>query len=243
MLAVSGETVYVGGTFETIGTNSATRHRIAAIKTNAEASATAEATGWNPNAINGEVKALAVSGSSSTPAGPSRASGSTARCATVSQRSTRATNPPRGNPTPAPPRTVNALAVSGASIVYVGGTFRKIGSTQVTRNRIAAIKTNAEATATAEATSWNPNANSAVNALALSGTSIVYVGGSFENRQHPGPQPHRRDQNKRQSHRNRRSHQLEPQRQHRRQRRQRAGALGHLDRLRRRQLRKSAAPR
>ena len=89
-----------------------TRNRIAAIKTNAEATATAEATSWNPNA-------------------------STAASA------------------------VNALALSGTSIVYVGGSFTKIGSTQVTRNRIAAIKTNAEATATAEATSWNPKASSA----------------------------------------------------------------------------------
>jgi hypothetical protein len=123
-LAVSGEIVYAGGIFTVIGTNSAARNRIAALK----ASGAGEATSWNPKASN----------------------------------------------------TVNALAVSGTSVVYVGGTFTEIGSTVVTRNRLAAIKTNAEATAPAEATSWNPNANNTVNALAVSSSgSRLYIGGVF----------------------------------------------------------------
>jgi hypothetical protein len=178
-LALSGTSVvYVGGTFTEIGSTVVVRHRIAAIKTNAEATATAEATSWNPNAINGEVKALAVSGSVVYAGGTFQSVGLNSKvrnrlAAFNSDNEPTSWNPNANN-------TVNALALSGSSVVYAGGTFTKIGSIQVARNRLAAIKTNAEATAAAEATSWNPNASNTVNALALSGTSVVYVGGTFE---------------------------------------------------------------
>ena len=51
--------------------------------------------------------------------------------------------------------------------------FTSIGGQ--TRNRIAALDTT-----TGLATTWNPDANSTVNALAVSG-STVYAGGSFGN--------------------------------------------------------------
>ena len=187
-LAVSGTSiVYVGGSFETIGTNTLTRHRLAAIKTNAGATATAEATTtWNPNA-NGAVNALALSGTSILYVGgeftkigsgePTReriAAIKTSATAEVTAEATTTWNPKANG-------AVNALALSGTSILYVGGSFTKIGSGEPTRERIAAIKTSATAEVTAEATTWNPNAASGeVKALAVSGTSIVYVGGSFE---------------------------------------------------------------
>jgi beta-propeller uncharacterized protein DUF5122/List-Bact-rpt repeat protein len=69
--------------------------------------------------------------------------------------------------------TVNALAVSGTD-VYVGGDFTTLnGST--TRNHLAKIPIAGNGTVDA---SWDPNANSTVNALAVSGTD-VYVGGNF----------------------------------------------------------------
>ena len=176
-LALSGTSiVYVGGTFTEIGSTVVARHRIAAIKTNAEGTATAEATSWNPNAINGEVKALAISGSTIYAGGTFQSIGLNSKVRDRLAALNSSNEPTSWNPNAN--NTVNALAVSGER-VYVGGTFTTIGSTAVTRDRIAAIKTNAEATATAEATSWNPKASAEVSALALSGTSIVYVGGTF----------------------------------------------------------------
>ena len=68
---------------------------------------------------------------------------------------------------------VRALAVSGTD-VYVGGDFTTLnGST--TRNHLAKIPISGNGTVDA---SWDPNANSTVNALAVSGTD-VYVGGNF----------------------------------------------------------------
>jgi hypothetical protein len=65
--------------------------------------------------------------------------------------------------------------------VYVGGEFTTVGV--YTRNRIAAITAS-----TGDVTSWNPNANGTVYALAVSG-STVYVGGTFTN---VGTQPRNR---------------------------------------------------
>jgi hypothetical protein len=177
-LALSGTSVlYVGGTFTEIGSTVVVRHRLAAIKTNAEATATAEATTWNPNAISGEVKALAVSGSVVYAGGTFQSVGLNSKVRNRLAALNSGNEPTSWNPNAN--NTVNALALSGSSVVYAGGTFTKIGSTQVTRNRLAAIKTNAEATATAEATAWNPNASAEVKALALSGASVLYVGGIF----------------------------------------------------------------
>ncbi|MCX7019414.1 MAG: fibronectin type III domain-containing protein [Candidatus Sumerlaeota bacterium] len=68
---------------------------------------------------------------------------------------------------------VRALAVSGdGSTVYAGGSFSNIGGQ--TRNYIAALN----ASTGNAITTWNPNANSIVYALAVSGTT-VYAGGSF----------------------------------------------------------------
>ena len=173
-LAVSGETVYVGGSFTVIGTNSQTRNRIAAIKTNATATATAEATTWNPNA-DATVKALAISGSTVYAGGTFASIGATVRNRLAALNGSNV--PTSWNPN-ATTGAVNALVVSG-EIVYAGGTFKTIGTNSQTRNRLAAIKTNATAEAAAEATTWNPNASAAVNALALSGTSVLYVGGTF----------------------------------------------------------------
>ena len=173
-LVVSGEIVYVGGTFTVIGTNSQTRNRIAAIKTNATAEAAATATTWNPNA-DATVKALAISGSTVYAGGTFASIGATVRNRLAALNGSNV--PTSWNPN-ATSGAVNALVVSG-EIVYVGGTFKTIGTNSQARNRLAAIKTNATAEAAATATTWNPNASAAVNALVLSGTSVLYVGGTF----------------------------------------------------------------
>lgn len=80
--------------------------------------------------------------------------------------------------------TVRAMALSGdGSTLYVGGEFHLQADPQAPtcggqpRNYIAALDVTVN---TNNATSWDPNADNAVRALAVSGSS-VYVGGDFQN--------------------------------------------------------------
>ncbi|MBV5277031.1 hypothetical protein JZU56_04280, partial [bacterium] len=184
-LAISGSTVYAGGTFLTIG--GTTRNRLAAIGTEGTL------TSWNPNA-NNNVSALAISGSTVYAGGqftnlcasPSTCTGQIVspatnvirnRLAAIGTDGTLSTtwNPNASNP-------VSALAISG-STVYAGGSFVNLCTApsscttqaSTTRNRLAAIGTDGTLSNT-----WNPNASGAVNALAISG-STVYAGGGFLN--------------------------------------------------------------
>ncbi len=86
----------------------------------------------------------------------------------------------RSDSTPA----YNTWVTSGAvhamvnynGIVYIGGSFNKVGPVggpMQTRNHIAAIDAD-----TGRATAWNPNANGIIYSLAISGNT-VYVGGTF----------------------------------------------------------------
>ena len=172
-LAISGSTVYAGGGFTSIGGTS--RYRLAAIGTNGTLAS------WNPSA-NAEVTALAISGSTVYAGGVFTTMGGTTRnrLAAIGTGGTLSTT---WNPNAS--GTVNALAISG-STVYAGGSFANLctspssctgqivaPATNVTRNNLAAIDTNGTLS-----TTWDPNANSTVSALAISG-STVYAGGSF----------------------------------------------------------------
>ncbi len=159
-------TVYAGGDFTSIGGQS--RNRIAALdSTSGQASMV-----WNPNASN-TVFALALGngvlyagGSFTTIGGQQRNHIAEIDVATAL---------PNLSWNPNTNGDVYSLAVSGTSL-YVGGQFTNIGSTLVSagqiRNYIAQLD------ATGAATGWNPNANNAVNALAVNG-STIYAGGSF----------------------------------------------------------------
>jgi hypothetical protein len=168
-LAVSGSTVYVGGNFTTIG--EASRNYIAAIDVS-----TGLPTSWNPDA-DGAVEALAVSGSTVYVGGV---------FTTFGGEVTRNYIAAIDSTSPGFPTTWNsdvtvggeedgvfAIAVSG-STVYVGGSFTGIGDSA--RNNIAAI----DSTTSGGVTTWDPNANGSVNAIALDFTNArVYVGGAF----------------------------------------------------------------
>lgn len=68
--------------------------------------------------------------------------------------------------------TVNALAFDASNILYVGGYFNSVKGT--TRNNLAALNTSGALQ------TWNPNANSTVNAIAVNNASAsVLVGGNF----------------------------------------------------------------
>jgi hypothetical protein len=155
-LAVSGNTVYVGGNFNTI--NGVTRNRLAAIDAD-----TGLATAWDPNAGNA-IYALALSGDTVYVGGSfTTINGSTARSRLAAVDATSgivtAWNPGYSI-------SVNAIAVSG-NTVYVGGGCAINGVC------LAALDVD-----TGIASDWNPNPNSAVSALAVSGAS-VYAGGQF----------------------------------------------------------------
>ena len=69
-----------------------------------------------------------------------------------------------------PNGTVNAAVSDGAGGWYIGGAFTQVGG--LVRNRIAQLD------ATGAVTSFDPNASSTVNALAVAG-GRVYAGGTF----------------------------------------------------------------
>jgi WD40 repeat protein len=79
--------------------------------------------------------------------------------------------------TAVPDGRVNAIVRVGGTI-YLGGSFtsvRKLDGTVVTRDRLAALDA-----ATGDVTSWNPNANSTVMALAANGDGTrIFAGGDF----------------------------------------------------------------
>ncbi|HSC52943.1 MAG TPA: T9SS type A sorting domain-containing protein [Phnomibacter sp.] len=164
-LAVSGSTVYVGGTHLTIGGQN--RNRLAAID-----ASTGLATSWDPN-VGGQVSALAVSGSSIYAGGNFVSIGGQTRNGLAAFDATSGAlsnwNPNLSGGT----ATANAIIVNG-STVYFGGNFITVGST--TRNRAAAVDAS-----TGVLTSWNPDfGNGFVNAMALnSANSQMFLGGSF----------------------------------------------------------------
>ena len=165
-IVVSGQIVYVGGRFNSIGGQ--TRFNIAAIN-----AITGAATSWNPSA-DAAVFSLAVSGSTVYTGGNFVSIGGQGRnfIAALDATSGLATswNPSASN-------QVRTIAVSG-STVYVGGAFTSIGGQS--RNHIAGLDIS-----TGSATSWNPSTNFTVDCLAISSTTVyacgdfTFVGGQF----------------------------------------------------------------
>ncbi len=163
-IAVSGSTVYLGGAFASAG--GTTRNRAAAVD------ADGTLTSWNPD-LNSTVNAIGVLGSTVYLGGWFSNVGTTTRrhaAAVTTDGNLVTTWNPNLND------GVSAIGVLG-STVYLGGWFTTVDSVpglDKTRNRAAAV----DAT-TGIATSWNPNLNNDVYAIAVSG-STVYLGGNFD---------------------------------------------------------------
>ena len=172
VLAISGNTVYIGGVFNgpsSINGNTL-RNRLAAVD-----ATTGTVTTWNPNA-SGIVNALAISGSTVYIGGAFN--GATAINSNITRNYLAAVDTTNGTVNAWNPNAsgiVNALAISG-STVYIGGAFNGVTAinSNITRNYLAAVDTT-----NGTVNAWNPNANGIVNALAISGTT-VYVGGKFK---------------------------------------------------------------
>jgi len=161
-LALSGNSLYVGGGFSNIGGQ--TRNRIAALDTG-----TGNATLWNPNS-GGNIWSIAISGTTVYVGGEylSNIGGQI-------RTNIAALNASTGNAlswNPIPNGRVFAIEVSGNNL-YVGGEFTRIGG--VFRNYLASINPS-----TGLATSWNPNSGGTVNIISYFGNTL-YVGGGFSN--------------------------------------------------------------
>jgi hypothetical protein len=176
-LISSGGLVYVGGVFDLVnaavdstGLHGEARRNLAAVD-----GTTGVAAAWNPNVFDGEVKALAISGS------VAYVGGSFEQVGLVGQEAIRldlaAFDVASGLATPWNPSArgvagdaVSALQLSDGS-VYVGGRFDQIGGQP--RQNLAALDR-----VTGAATAWNLPANDAVLTLIDDGRRI-YVGGLF----------------------------------------------------------------
>ncbi len=174
-IAISDGIVYVGGEFTTVNGIAATaRNRIAAFTTGDDT-----ATTWNPNA-SGTVHSIAPSCDGNTVYLGGEFTSFTYSGTAKIRRYLGEIDIGTGNATNWSPngpsgggivRTLE-LSCAGATTnaIYAGGDFTDIGGT--TRNYIAEIDSSGSRT------SWNPSADSKVNALALSG-STVFAGGDF----------------------------------------------------------------
>ncbi|QBB71765.1 hypothetical protein ELE36_16160 [Pseudolysobacter antarcticus] len=164
-LAVSGATVFVGGSFDTMG--GASRAGLAGLN-----AANGSATAFDPD-VQGNINTLAVSGSTVYVGGGISSAGGQSRNY-IAQL-----NGADGSATtfdPNPNGSVNAIAVT-ATAVYFGGQLSSIGG--IARSSLVAINAG-DGTPTA----WDPNAQGSnggyalVKDLQISGNTL-YVAGAF----------------------------------------------------------------
>ena len=157
-LAASGNLVYAGGEFSTIGGQP--RLGVAALD-----ATTGLATNWNPSPDIGEMETLAVRESTVYVGGDFLSIGGESRCALAALSSSTGRATPWN---PNPNGVIHAMALDGSQL-YVGGQFTLIGRRP--RSYLAAIDLE-----TGEATKWDVAAGGIVRAVAVS-DAIVYVGG------------------------------------------------------------------
>ncbi len=158
-IELSGQTVYIGGSFSSIGGQ--LRNNLAAV----DATTGLAINNWNP-APNDYIVALAVSGQTLYAAGRFTTIGGQNRTyfAAINTTTGLATawNPMTFGP-------INMLAISGQTL-YVGGKFEIVGRTQA---NLAAVDTT-----TGQVTSWSPEVNDSVTSIGI-GAQTLYLGGNF----------------------------------------------------------------
>ncbi len=163
--AVSGNTIYVGGTFTAAiwNNHSSTRHGLAAVD-----ATTGALLPWNPNAT-GEVRTLAVDGNNVYAGGDFTAIGGIAetRLAEI-DGTTGAVNTSFAH---SANDEVRAL-VTGNGNLYAAGAFTSIDGATVGYLVAFTLSTGARNTA------WSPVANQRADALAFANNE-VYIGGKF----------------------------------------------------------------
>jgi hypothetical protein len=169
ILRADGNSIYVGGYFQSIGEKP--RNYVAELDAR-----TAAATDWNPDPSN-VVYGMALAESTVCIGGTFKSMGMVPRhnLAAFDVATGRVTD---WNPNP-DGLIVYALATNGGTL-YAGGDFTQIGGQS--RSDLAALDMQ-----TGAATDWNPGSDQAVRTLLVNG-STVYVGGGF---QRIGGQPRR----------------------------------------------------
>lgn len=158
-IAVTGNTAYVGGTFESVGGQ--TRQNLAAVDLIA-----GTPTSWTAHTDN-TVTTISVSGSSFYVGGSYISLGG------VLRRYLAALDGNTGQPTAWDPNPNDVIATleMGPSSLYVGGSFTNIGG--LLRSYLAELDTS-----TAIPTAWNPRPNALVTSIVVD-DSLVWVGGDF----------------------------------------------------------------
>jgi hypothetical protein len=165
-LAVSNDTVYVGGIFTNIG--GVVCRSIAAVDASTGAVFSWDPSPYTTGSSPPEIKSLLLSGNLLYVGGTFTNIGGQVRRYIAALTNSTATASPWN---PGASFTVNTMALDGGTL-YVGGGFSSIGGSN--RNSLAALDTTV-----GNATGWNPNPNvSQVNAIAV-GSNTVYVGGGF----------------------------------------------------------------
>ncbi len=162
-IVTTGTTIYIGGYFNSLDTESLTRNYFAAFTT-----VTGSSTSWNPNAdSNPETMVLSADGTTIYVGGNfTNVDGDLRNYLAELDAVT-------GSSTawdPSPDNQVKVLLLNGNDL-YVGGSFGNIGGQA--RMYLAEIDIT-----TALASSWNANPDSSITALALQGATL-YVGGNF----------------------------------------------------------------
>lgn len=162
VIVASGNLLYVGGTFTSMG--GATCNRLIALD-----ASTGQSTSWAPNA-NGDVNAIALSGSTAMVGGSFSQMNSTARSRfaeiDLTTGSLTTFNPGANS-------TIWAVALSGDTL-FAAGEFTSFFSQ--TRGRMAAVKL----TPTPAILNWNPTADNAVFTMVVEPNSVRF-GGNFGN--------------------------------------------------------------
>ena len=163
-IGISGDTVWIGGSFPSVGE---WRHRagLAAIDL-----ATGTVKPWNPNPNGGICTAIAVKGDRVFVSGDFTSIGGDPQ----PRQYLAAVDTVKGEVVdwnPGANQVAGVFLLAGDTL-YAGGYFTQVGGQP--RNYLAAINAT-----TAEVISWNPDANSWVLTMARSGNTI-YVGGIFQ---------------------------------------------------------------
>lgn len=159
---------YIGGAFTSVGGIS--RNNLAFIQADMTVAA------WNPDVSGGEVRTLLLNGTTLYVGGDFTTIDGQVRNRLAALDTTASV---AGTYTtgwdPDADATVNALAFSAPSTLYIGGDFTTVDSNS--RNHLAAVDLTAT-TAGFYTTNWNPKAGNVVNTLAQVATAVI-AGGNF----------------------------------------------------------------